>query len=71
MLAESPIDFSQYGQPSFTKRFIPPEAPRWVIDVGAHDGIDGSVPAEVFAQLPKDGASEHDHYLHGHPKSGG
>ena len=26
------------------------------------------VPQEEFAQLPKDGASEHDHYLYGHPK---
>jgi hypothetical protein len=26
------------------------------------------VPSEEFARLPKDGASEHDHYLYGHPK---
>ena len=26
------------------------------------------VPAEEFARLPRDGASEHDHYLYGHPK---
>jgi len=26
------------------------------------------VPTEEFARLPKDGASEHDHYLYGHPK---
>ena len=26
------------------------------------------VSAEEFAKLPKDGASEHDHYLYGHPK---
>jgi hypothetical protein len=26
------------------------------------------VPPEEFAQLPSDGASEHDHYLYGHPK---
>ncbi len=26
------------------------------------------VPAEEFTRLPKDGASEHDHYLYGHPK---
>jgi hypothetical protein len=26
------------------------------------------VPAEEFARLPKDGASEVDHYLYGHPK---
>jgi hypothetical protein len=26
------------------------------------------VPAEEFAKLPRDGASEHDHYLYGSPK---
>ena len=26
------------------------------------------VPAEVLAQLPTDGASEHDHYIYGLPK---
>lgn len=26
------------------------------------------VPPEEFARLPKDGASEHDHYLYGSPK---
>jgi hypothetical protein len=26
------------------------------------------VPAEEFERLPKDGASEHDHYPYGHPK---
>ncbi|MGH9622580.1 MAG: hypothetical protein ACRD45_23090 [Bryobacteraceae bacterium] len=26
------------------------------------------VPTEVMATLPKDGASEHDHYLYGGPK---
>lgn len=28
------------------------------------------VPAEDFAELPTDGASEHDHYLYGSPKRG-
>ncbi len=27
-----------------------------------------AVPPEAFANRPKDGASEHDHYLYGHPK---
>jgi hypothetical protein len=26
------------------------------------------IPAEEFSRLPKDGASEHDHYLYRHPK---
>ena len=33
------------------------------------DNIEGISPEE-FAKLPKDGASEHDHYLYGHPKRG-
>lgn len=31
------------------------------------DNLEGVLPEE-FARLPKDGASEHDHYLYGHPK---
>jgi len=27
-----------------------------------------SVPTEVMAAMPKDGASEHDHYIYGLPK---
>jgi hypothetical protein len=27
-----------------------------------------NVPADMMAALPKDGASEHDHYLYGWPK---
>ena len=27
-----------------------------------------TLPPEVFDRLPKDGASEHDHYLYGSPK---
>jgi hypothetical protein len=30
-----------------------------------------SVPPEVFERLPRDGASEHDHYLYGSPKRNG
>ena len=26
------------------------------------------VPAEIMASMPKDGASQHDHYLYGSPK---
>ena len=36
------IDYSQYGQPLIFRRFIPPEVARWVVDVGAYDGVDGS-----------------------------
>jgi hypothetical protein len=34
-----------------------------------HDNMK-DIPPEEFAKLPKDGASEHDHYLYGHPKHG-
>jgi hypothetical protein len=27
-----------------------------------------TLPPEAFEKLPTDGASEHDHYLYGHPK---
>jgi len=27
-----------------------------------------NLPSEVFERLPRDGASEHDHYLYGSPK---
>ena len=36
------IDFSQYGQPELIRKYLPKAASRWVVDVGAHDGIDGS-----------------------------
>lgn len=29
------------------------------------------VPADVMASLPKDGASQHDHYIYGWPKKEG
>jgi hypothetical protein len=32
------------------------------------DNIEGISPKE-FSKLPRDGASEHDHYLYGHPKA--
>jgi len=28
-----------------------------------------NVPAEVMAHMPKDGASQHDHYIYGWPKT--
>lgn len=28
------------------------------------------VPPEIMAAMPKDGASEHDHYIYGWPKKG-
>jgi FkbM family methyltransferase len=42
MAEPNPIDFSQYGQPDLIRKYLPASASRWVIDVGAHDGVDGS-----------------------------
>ena len=47
--------------PSMQKR---DERPIW--EVIADNMKD--VPPSEFEKLPKDGASEHDHYLYGHPK---
>jgi len=44
----------------------PKREPRPIWDVMLDNMKD--VPPEEFARLPKDGASEHDHYLYGHPK---
>jgi hypothetical protein len=55
ILADAP------GQPDEAKRESPP-----IWDVILDNMKD--VPPEEFARLPKDGASEHDHYLYGHPK---
>lgn len=44
------IDYSQYGQPAFFRQFLPPEAPRLVVDVGAHDGVDGSNSRELILE---------------------
>ena len=30
----------------------------------------GNVPDKIMDQMPKDGASEHDHYIYGLPKKG-
>jgi len=40
--------------------------PRPIWDVILDNMAD--VPPDEFAKLPNDGASEHDHYLYGHPK---
>lgn len=49
------------GQPHEPKR---ESRPIWDVIL---DNMKDVPPAE-FARLPKDGASEHDHYLYGHPK---
>jgi hypothetical protein len=46
---------------------IPATGPRRHISEVIRE-IMSDVPLEDFAGLPKDGASEHDHYLYGSPK---
>jgi hypothetical protein len=51
---------------SLTTEKTPKTEPRPIWEVML-DNIE-DVSAEEFASLPSDGASEHDHYLYGHPK---
>jgi hypothetical protein len=46
---------------------LPPAQPRRHISEIILD-IMSDVPREAFESLPRDGASEHDHYLYGSPK---
>jgi hypothetical protein len=50
----------------FESQKTPKAEPRPIWEVML-DNIKDVSPDE-FAKLPKDGASEHDHYLYGHPK---
>jgi FkbM family methyltransferase len=36
------VDFSECGQPTALLRYLPPEVPRFLVDVGAYDGVQGS-----------------------------
>jgi FkbM family methyltransferase len=42
------VDYSQYGQPLFFRQFLPPEVPSFLVDVGAHDGFEGSNSRELL-----------------------
>lgn len=45
----------------------PPRRPhRHIADVICEEMQD--VPPEIMAQMPRDGASQHDHYIYGWPK---
>ena len=62
----SGLSAEQYAQQVLEENLtIKPES-RHISEVIAE--IMADVPPEEFAKLPKDGASEHDHYLYGHPK---
>ncbi len=36
------VDFSEFAQPAAVLRYLPPDVPRVLVDVGAHDGLQGS-----------------------------
>jgi len=64
------LEAQRSGAPFKTGRPTLPETPKaesrtiWEVML---DNIE-DISAEEFAKLPKDGASQHDHYLYGHPK---
>ena len=56
----------QYAQQVLEENLTTDSETRHISEVIAE--IMAGVPLEEFAKLPKDGATEHDHYLYGHPK---
>jgi hypothetical protein len=54
--------------PTLATAATAPEPPKRKRIADLLSDIMGDVPQEVFAALPADGASEHDHYLYGTPK---
>jgi hypothetical protein len=60
------VSAEQYAQ-QVLKRDLAQQSPRRHISEVIRE-IMSDVPPEVFENLPGDGASEHDHYLYGHPK---
>ena len=56
----------QYAQQVLEENLTMKTESRHISEVIAE--IMAEVPPEEFGKLPKDGASEHDHYLYGHPK---
>jgi hypothetical protein len=59
--------FHDSGSAKLFPRFME-GAPHIVDEI---EKIMADVPDEELKKLPTDGASEHDHYLYGHPKKGG
>jgi hypothetical protein len=55
--------------PEFEKRAgqSAPPVQRHIDDVVAERM--SKVPSEIMATMPEDGASQHNHYIYGHPKS--
>ena len=63
-LVREALDGILAATPDPTEEQKPEPRPIWEVIL---DNMQ-DVPPEEFARLPKDGASEHDHYLYGHPK---
>lgn len=57
-LVESLLDREQLAQPESTHRPISE----------IFEELSSQIPFEEWAELPRDGAEQHDHYLYGSPK---
>ncbi|MCU1264787.1 MAG: hypothetical protein JWM21_1105 [Acidobacteria bacterium] len=57
-LVESLLDQEQLTEPELTRRPIGE----------IFDELSSQIPFEEWAELPRDGAEQHDHYLYGSPK---
>ncbi len=58
-LVESLLHKEQLAQPESTHRPISE----------IFDELSSKIPLEEWAELPRDGAEQHDHYLYGSPKA--
>jgi Arc/MetJ-type ribon-helix-helix transcriptional regulator len=54
----------QEQAPAATQAAAPAHKPIWEVA----DELRRSIPAEEWANLPVDGAAQHDHYIYGTPK---
>jgi hypothetical protein len=61
------ISAEQYARQVLEHDLEPARQPRRHISEVIRDNM-RKVPPEILAAMPKDGASEHDHYIYGLPK---
>lgn len=61
------VSAEQYALQVLDRDLKPSDRPRRYISEVICEMM-SDVPFEVFERLPRDGASEHDHYLYGSPK---
>ncbi len=61
------VSAEQYARHILEGDLKAPVRPRRHISAVIRDNM-SSIPTELFAGMPSDGASEHDHYIYGFPK---